>query len=72
MVLGSTETPLSHPWPSGRQEKGMSHVKPRLLVLMAGATAVLALLVSLSIATAGTTKPAKVASPAEDRAAGRP
>ena len=39
-------------------------MKPRVLVLIAGATAVLALLVSLSIASAGTTKPAKVASPA--------
>ena len=39
-------------------------MKPRVLVLMAGAAAALALLVSLSIASAGTTRPAKVTSAA--------
>ena len=39
-------------------------MKPRVLVLMAGAIALLALLVSLSIATAGTNKPAKLTSAA--------
>ena len=39
-------------------------MKPRVLVLMAGAVALLALLVSLSIATAGTNKPAKLTSAA--------
>jgi trehalose/maltose transport system substrate-binding protein len=39
-------------------------VKPRVLVPLAGAVALLALLVSLSIATAGTTKPAKLTSAA--------
>ena len=46
------------------RERNVSHVKPRVLVPVAGAVALLCLLVSLSIATAGTTRPAKLTSAA--------
>src|SRR5574340_1268167 len=42
-----------------KSERTVSHVKPRPLVFMSGVVALLALLVSLSIATAGTNRSAQ-------------